>query len=50
MPKVVSTTFMSCDLTGPLASTKYFQGRKGIFFFPLLNKESQRGFSEARGH
>lgn len=29
---------------------KIFQRKERIFFFPWLNKESQRGFSEAGGH
>lgn len=49
MSKVVSTTFISCDLTGPLASTKY--NFKGKISFPPTIKQNKQGniFRGGRG-
>lgn len=47
MSKVVSTTFISCDLTGPLASTKYNFKR---FFFPHdKTKQAREHFRRGGG-
>lgn len=42
MSKVVSTTFISCDLTEPLARTEFNFKRGKDFFFSLI-KQSMRG-------